>query len=157
MIEAAASSTLLLCENWVRFWKKYFLQILVFIVEIGCVCSRKAYYAELKKHMYLYKGNHLCQMLHHVAHCFTMRTELNCERNTSCNLGVSRSWYALFASNTPIELSWRKTCISIKKSMCVRSGSIGHKVSLWEWKKFFKGILPANHTFQSRDILCLLQ
>jgi hypothetical protein len=102
-------------------------------VEIGCVCSKWAYKLELKKHIYLSKENHLCEMLQHVTHFFTLRNQLGCKRHTSCNLGVSRGRYSLFASNRPIELSWRNTCIAMKKNICVWSAGIYHIVSLWEW------------------------
>jgi hypothetical protein len=39
--------------------------------------------------MYLSKENHLCLKLQHLAHCFSVRIELVCARNTSCNLGFS--------------------------------------------------------------------
>jgi hypothetical protein len=86
-------------------------------------------------------------MVQHVVHYFTVRTELSFERNNSFNLGASRGRYALFASNRPIELSWRNTCNSIRTTICVRSRSIYHIVSLWEWNSFVKGICPANHSF----------
>jgi hypothetical protein len=35
------SSPLFPCENWVSFWKEYFLQITVFKVKIGFVCSHR--------------------------------------------------------------------------------------------------------------------
>jgi hypothetical protein len=39
VLEALASRTLLSGENCVSFGKEYFLQIIIFMVEIGCVCS----------------------------------------------------------------------------------------------------------------------
>jgi hypothetical protein len=41
------------------------------------------------------KENHLCQKQEHLAHCFTMITELVFEWNNYCNLGVSR-WQWLY-------------------------------------------------------------
>jgi hypothetical protein len=54
-----------------------------FKVEIGCVCSKPAYSAELKKHMYLSLENHLHLKLQHLAHYLPVRIELFFERNTS--------------------------------------------------------------------------
>jgi hypothetical protein len=48
------------CENWETFGKEYNLQIMVFKVEIGSFCPKYAYSANLKKHMYLLRENHLC-------------------------------------------------------------------------------------------------
>jgi hypothetical protein len=55
----AASSTLFPWENWVRFWKEYFLPLWIFKVEIGSLCYKEAYSAQLMKHMYLSKKSHL--------------------------------------------------------------------------------------------------
>jgi hypothetical protein len=38
-------------ENWVNFWQKSFLQMVVFKVQKGSFCSKYAYLAMLKKHM----------------------------------------------------------------------------------------------------------
>jgi hypothetical protein len=40
VLEAQARSTLFLCENWVSFWKKSFLKISSFKVEIGTFCCK---------------------------------------------------------------------------------------------------------------------
>jgi hypothetical protein len=47
------------------FIKEYFLQLRSFKLEIGNVCSKEAFLAELKKYMYLSKENHLCYQ-HHI-------------------------------------------------------------------------------------------
>jgi hypothetical protein len=59
-IEAGGSRALFPCENSVYLWKEYLRQIIIFKVEKGSFCSKKAYSAELKKHMYLSKENQLC-------------------------------------------------------------------------------------------------
>jgi hypothetical protein len=75
MLETAASSTLLPCENWVLFQKVCFPQIIVFIAEKGTFCFKYAFLGELTKHMYLLKGNHLCYQQEHLQHYFPVRTE----------------------------------------------------------------------------------
>jgi hypothetical protein len=40
MLEAEASSTLFACENRVSFWKEKFLQIGIYKMETGSVCSK---------------------------------------------------------------------------------------------------------------------
>jgi hypothetical protein len=60
MLEAATSSRLIPYENWISAWKEYNLQIIVFKLEKGSFSSKWGYSAELKKLMYLSKGNHLC-------------------------------------------------------------------------------------------------
>jgi hypothetical protein len=40
VLKALASRTLFPRENRVSFLKEYFLQIMVFMVEIGCLCSK---------------------------------------------------------------------------------------------------------------------
>jgi hypothetical protein len=60
----------------VSFWKQHFLQLRYFKVEIGSVSSKLACSAELKKHMFHLKDNHLCKKQKHVEQCFPVRTEL---------------------------------------------------------------------------------
>ena len=55
MLEAAASSIFFPCENWVRFWKEYFLKIIVYKVETSSFGSKYASSAKWKKHVYLSK------------------------------------------------------------------------------------------------------
>jgi hypothetical protein len=45
-------------------------------VEVGCLCSKYAYSAEWKKHMYLSKENHLHYKLQHQGQCFPVKIEL---------------------------------------------------------------------------------
>jgi hypothetical protein len=59
------------------------MQIIILKVEKGSFYSKKAYSAELKKHLYLSEENHLFKKLQHQAHCFPVRTELVFDRNTS--------------------------------------------------------------------------
>jgi hypothetical protein len=59
VLEAGACSTLFTCVNWVRLWKKYFLQIIVFKVQKCYPCSKWACLAKLKKHMFLLKKTSL--------------------------------------------------------------------------------------------------
>jgi hypothetical protein len=40
VFKGGVSSTLFSCENWVSFWKEYFLQIITFKVEKGSFCSK---------------------------------------------------------------------------------------------------------------------
>jgi hypothetical protein len=120
MLEAAASSTLFLCESWVSFWKECFLEDRVFRVEKFSFCSKYAYSAELKKSLYLSKESHLCYKLQRLAHCFHVRIELVFERNTSCISQFSLRRQSVFAPRRPIKLSWRNTRISPKKIIYVR-------------------------------------
>jgi hypothetical protein len=112
-----------------------------FKVEIGSVSSKQAYSAELKKHMYLSKENHLCLKVQQQAHRFPVRTELVFERSTSCNSEFSRWLKDNFVPNRPFQLSWRNTCIRPMNTICVRSDSIYHLTSLWNfvsfWMEFF--------------------
>jgi hypothetical protein len=66
------------------------------------IFSKYAYTVKMKKHMYLLKENHLYYKQDHLAHCFPERTEIDFERNTACNLGVSRWRLGLFPPNRPI-------------------------------------------------------
>jgi hypothetical protein len=58
MLEATASSSLFSCDNWVSSCKEFFLEC-VFLSGDRLSVFQKAYSAELKKHMYLSKDNHL--------------------------------------------------------------------------------------------------
>jgi hypothetical protein len=62
-----------------------------------------------------------------------------------------------FCSKKDILLNQRNSCISWKKTMCVRSQSIMCIVSLWELSYFLNRILLANLNFQGRESLMLLQ
>jgi hypothetical protein len=53
VLEAGASSTLPLCDNWVNFWKEYFLLHRFSKVELGSLCSRYAFSADFMKHISL--------------------------------------------------------------------------------------------------------
>jgi len=57
-------------------------------------------------------------------------------RKTSCKLHFSRWRKAHFVPIRPIQLRWRKTCISRKKIIFVRSSSFLHIVSLLIWSSF---------------------
>jgi hypothetical protein len=59
VLEAEASGTVSLWKLG-RFEKEYFLEVMLFKVEYASFCSKYAYLAELKKHMYLSNENHLC-------------------------------------------------------------------------------------------------
>jgi hypothetical protein len=65
--------------------KEYVPHITVFIVEIGSDGFKWGYSAELKKHIYLSKDNHLCLKQENLAPCFLMRTEVVLERIHSTN------------------------------------------------------------------------
>jgi hypothetical protein len=56
ILEGGACSTLYLCENWASFWKEYCLPIRVFKGYKLTFCSKYAYSAEVKKHMYFSKN-----------------------------------------------------------------------------------------------------
>jgi hypothetical protein len=45
-------------------------------------------------------------------------------KKTSCYLGFSRWWGALFFPNRHVQLSWRNTCICQNKKICVRRWTI---------------------------------
>jgi hypothetical protein len=62
----------------------------VFKGEKGSICSKEAYAGKLKKHMYLWKGNHVCSKQEHPVHGFTVLNDLRFQSNTSCNFGVPR-------------------------------------------------------------------
>jgi hypothetical protein len=55
MFKAQSSSTLHPDENAEGFWKEFFLPIIVFKMEKGLYCSKWAYSAHYKKHIYLSK------------------------------------------------------------------------------------------------------
>jgi hypothetical protein len=60
-----------------------------------------------------------------------VRTEVVFERNIACPFRFSRERNAHFVPNRPFQLSLRNTCISGKKTVCVRKRrSILHIVSL---------------------------
>jgi hypothetical protein len=68
----------------------------------------------------------------HAENCVTF------ERNTSGQVGCSRWWYALLVSNRSIELSWRNTDITSKKT-CVLEGRGFRPLIQWEnWVSFSK-------------------
>jgi hypothetical protein len=92
-------------------------------VERSTFCFKQAFSSELKTYMYLSKGKHLYQNVEHLAHYFPWTIKLYFERNTSWNLGFSRWREVHFARNRSIQMSWRNTCISGKKTNCVRSRS----------------------------------
>jgi hypothetical protein len=112
----------------------------------------KAYSADLKKHMYLWKEYHLCWKLEHIVHCLPVRIEIVFERNTACQWGFSRGITAHYDPNRPIQLSWLDTCISRKKTIYSWKWSIKHVVFMWELSYFSKGILPACQGFQVGDM-----
>jgi hypothetical protein len=72
------------------FGKEYFLQLRCLKLEIGTVYLKYGYSAELKKHMYFSKENHLYSKVQHLAHCFPVKINIGPEMNTSCNFSVSR-------------------------------------------------------------------
>ena len=57
-LEGRGSSPLLPCDQWVMFWKEYFLQHRWFKVERGSGYSKNLYSAQLKKHVYVLKEKH---------------------------------------------------------------------------------------------------
>jgi hypothetical protein len=77
---------------------------LLFKIVIGSIFLNKDYSVELNKHMYLFKGKHLCWKLQYLAHCFPLRTELVFKEILRETFILS--WrYALFNSKSPIQLS----------------------------------------------------
>jgi hypothetical protein len=72
---------------------------MLFKVEIGSVCSKLGYSAELKKHMYISKENHFCQKEEYLTHCFPVGIEVVFERNTSLKSEFSRWRKAHFVRN----------------------------------------------------------
>jgi hypothetical protein len=83
------------------------------MVEIGSLCSKLAYSAELKKHMYLFKENCLWQKHEHVAYWLPVRIEVVCEKNTSCNLGFFGG-DSHFCSKRAYSAEW-KTLVSLER------------------------------------------
>jgi hypothetical protein len=55
VLEAVACNSLFPSENWVSFWKEYFLQFIVIKVEKDSFSFKYSYSAMLKKHMKLLK------------------------------------------------------------------------------------------------------
>jgi hypothetical protein len=73
------------------------MHLKLFKVEIGSICSKYAYSADLKKHMYLSEELHLYQKLQYLLHGCPVIIELLIERNTSCKSEFSRWRKAHFA------------------------------------------------------------
>jgi hypothetical protein len=89
VLETGASSTLFTCETWVRFWKEYFLQIIVFKVEKCSYCSKEAYSAKLKKHMYLLKETSLLEV-ETSSTLLPSENSVSFWENTSCTSAFSK-------------------------------------------------------------------
>jgi hypothetical protein len=141
VLEAGGCRTLFPCENWVTFWKQYFQEITEFKVEICHNCSRNAFSAKLKEHMCLSIEPSVLES----AACKLSspeRIELVYERNTSWKSQFSSWRKAHLVPNRPTELSWRKTGISQKKTISVRSIGFSNIVAFKELSYFLKGILP---------------
>jgi hypothetical protein len=74
-------------------------------MEMVSLCSKQAYAAELKIHMYLSKEKYLYQKQEHPVYCLPVKIDIVFDMKTSCNIGFSRWRCALFIPNRPIQLS----------------------------------------------------
>jgi hypothetical protein len=107
--------------------------------------------------MYLSKEKHLCWKVENLAHCFPVRMELLFEMNTVFPSGFSRARNTHFVPKRPIQLSWRNTCISQKKSIYVRRCRIQHIFFPVRIELVLKGMLPTHQGFQWWEMLILFQ
>jgi hypothetical protein len=136
VLETGESSTFFPSENYVSFWKELILWHKCFKMEIGSICSKKVYSAELKKHMYLSKENHLCYMLQHLVHCFPVSVQSVFERNTSCNLGLQdEDRFSLFQIDL---FSWiEETEVSLqRKPSMVEAAASSTLFPCYNWVSF---------------------
>ena len=122
-VEAEASCTLFLCDNWVNFerttsWK------------LGDSRWRQALFAPNKPIQV--RGGNACNSPKTTIHgrkeasstLYSSENWAGCERNSSCK-PLFWSWKSThFAANRPIQLSWWNPCIPQMKNTCVSSRSI---------------------------------
>jgi hypothetical protein len=91
------------CENWVSFSKEYSQKLRVLKVDVGSVCSKLAYSADLKKHTCLSKDNPSRLENGAGSTLLSFQNWLTFERNTSWKLCFSMLRKALFVPNRPIQ------------------------------------------------------
>jgi hypothetical protein len=92
-------------------------------------CSKEAYSAEMKKHMYLSKENHLCWYMQHLAHYASVRIEGVFEKNTSCKTEFSKWRKAHFLPHWSISCA-DETHVFSREPIDFRSMITWHIVSL---------------------------
>jgi hypothetical protein len=146
VLKAGAPSTYFPVRIEWAFWKQHFLHLRCFKVEIGSVSSKLAYSAELKKHMFHSKDNHLFKKQEHVEHCFLVRTELVLRVLLLAiqAFKVEKGW---FCSKWAYLSRGRKTCVHPKKTMYVGSCTNYLIVSLWKLGNLLKEIFPAYRSY----------
>ena len=67
-----------------------------------------------------------------------VRLALVWERNTSCNLDFSRSRRAYLLPNCPVQLSWRNTCIFLRKTSMLETSASSTLFHCNSWVSFWK-------------------
>jgi hypothetical protein len=146
MLEAAADSILFQCENWVTFWKEYFLQMWIFRVLLVSFCS-----------------NRLVQ-LSWINTCITPKQKSVLEAEASnpdenwvsywkeyfCNLGVLKCIKCHFVPNGPFHLRGWNTCMPPENHFCYMLHNLKHRFPVWielvfeintSWNQIFKVLL----------------
>jgi hypothetical protein len=103
----------------------------------------------LKKTIYVWRWS--------IKHVFSCDNWVVFKRNTACLSGFNSGRNAHFVPNRPIQLSWRNTCTSWKKTIEVRRRSIKQVISQSELSQFLKGILPSNQGNKRWEMLIFFQ
>jgi hypothetical protein len=104
----------------------------------------------------IYQKKIICVRSRSIMHIVSLWEWGFCQIYTSYNLYVSRWRYAQFVPNLPIQLSWRNTCVSPKKTTLLEAGT-SSTLFPCDIELIFEGILPANHIFQCGQRLFLFQ
>jgi hypothetical protein len=110
----------LACETWVILWKKYFLHLTCFKEEIAGLTLHGIFSWVEDTYVSLQRNPSMLEAA-------TSSTVCPCENSFSfwkeCTLQISifKVEFGHLVPTTSIQLSWRNTCISQKKTIHVRS------------------------------------
>jgi hypothetical protein len=95
----------------------------------------------------LSEENHIYYKEESLQHDFLMKTELVFERNIAYLSEISSGRNIHFVQNRPIQMNWRNTYISWKKTIYFKRRSVQDFVSMWELSYFVKVILAVCQHF----------
>jgi hypothetical protein len=107
------------------------------------------------KHKYLPTENHLSLKKEYLAHCFSVKTELVFERNTSCKSEFNGEESLTFFQR-PIHLCWRETCVSRTEVFLLDAGATMHCFPV-RMVVILAKVLPVTLVFQCEYRLSLIQ
>jgi hypothetical protein len=155
MLEAVTSSSLLSFVNWGRFWKENFLQI---------EYSRwgKAHFVPNRSIYLRWRNTWMSQRKPSVLEAGASSTLFPGEiwvifwSEIFVQIRFFKVVVRLFAPNTPVHLTWRRTCIS-PKNVCVLETAQCSTLFTWESWVSFTGILAATWEIHGGHRLCFLQ